>query len=66
MKPIAANSAPENGDCQVRWRIICLSSRGHPDARGISATITDEATIERRETKKELIEEQARQLGFLP
>jgi hypothetical protein len=54
--------------CQdSRWRIRCLSSRGHPDAidtgRMVASIISDPAIIARRERKQKEYAEQARQLG---
>ena len=48
------------------FRILCLSTRGHPDAKGIPSTILDEGRIALREIRKEMLLDQALSLGVRP
>jgi hypothetical protein len=48
------------------FRILCLSSRGHLDAKGIPSRIEDEERIARAEGRKELFAAQALFLGVRP
>jgi hypothetical protein len=53
-------------DDSLAFRILCLSTRGHPDAKGIPSRVFDEGRIALREKRKALLAEQAGFFGVHP